>query len=83
MIYRRERPMIRKLLQGLMEDYGMPPSELYEFSRCDSECPEWIPIFCLTHSMRIQLRTMINEEKPINDCTFYIASEFFRNAENE
>jgi len=61
MIYRRERPMIRKLLQGLMEYYGWSLSELYEFSRYDSECPEWIPIFCLTPNMRIQLRKMITQ----------------------
>jgi len=61
MVYRRERPKIRKCLETLMEDYGWSASELYEFTRYDSEDIDWSPDFCLTSSMRIQLRKMIEE----------------------
>ena len=61
MVYRRERPKIRKLLEELMSEYGWNAAELYEFTRYDNEDVDWSPIFCLSGGMHIQLRKIIEE----------------------
>ena len=61
MVYRRERPKIRKLLESLMEDYGWSARELYDFTSHDPLDLDWSPNFWLSHSMRLQLRKMIEE----------------------
>lgn len=63
MVYRRERPVIRSILISFMEDYGWNLQELDEFTSYDFNDPDWIPVFCLSLSMQVQLRKMIDEEK--------------------
>jgi hypothetical protein len=63
MVYRRERPKIRKLLEGLMEDYGWSAWELSEFTHYDyTESESEVP-FSLWYTWRVQLRKMIEEEQ--------------------
>lgn len=62
MVYRRERPKIRKCIEQIMDEYGWSAWELYEFSRYDNADVEWSPVFCLLGSMRLQLRKMVEEE---------------------
>jgi len=63
MTYRRERPKIRKILEGLMDDYGWSVKELYDFTRYEYDDPDSTVPFCLSSSMRIQLRKMIEDEE--------------------
>ena len=62
MIYRRERPKIRKFLNELLDDYGWSSKELYDFTHYDSEDTEYIPVFSMSSTRRIQLRKMIEED---------------------
>jgi hypothetical protein len=63
MVYRRERPKIRKILEELMEDYGWSAYELYEFTGYDyDDDMECTHVFSLSQGMRIQLRKMVEEE---------------------
>jgi len=62
MVYRRERPKIRKLLQELMDEYGWDARELYEFTSFEYDDDfEYIHLFSLSSGMRVQLRKMIEE----------------------
>ena len=61
MVYRRERPKIRKCLEEMMSDYGWSAQELYDFCRYDPSDVEWQPVFCIMGNMKIQLRKMIEE----------------------
>jgi hypothetical protein len=63
MVYRRERPKIRKLLQSLMDDYGWSAWELSEFTHHDPSEVEDVPPFHLWYTWRVQLRKMIEEEQ--------------------
>lgn len=63
MVYRRERPKVRRLLEGLMADYGWSAWELSEFTHCDPTCPDDVVPFSLWPTWRVQLRKMIEEEE--------------------
>jgi hypothetical protein len=63
MVYRRERPKIRKCLETAMAWYGWSIKELREFTSYDPECIDWKPIFCLWPTWKVQLRKMLEEEK--------------------
>ena len=63
MIYRRERPKIRKSLETFMEDYGWSAWELREFTSYDPDDIDWKPVLSLWYTWRVQLRKMIEEEQ--------------------
>jgi len=63
MVYRRERPKIRKILQGLMTDYGWNAQELNDFTRYDYDDPDAEVPFSLWYTWRVQLRKMVEEEQ--------------------
>ncbi len=62
-MFRKERPIVRKILESMMSDYGWSTSELREFTSYDPSDVDWQPVFCLSSSMKIQLRKMIEEEQ--------------------
>ena len=63
MVYRRERPKIRKAIEQLMSDFGWDAQELYDFTQYEHSDPESTVPLCLTTSFRVQLRKMIEEEQ--------------------
>jgi len=75
MVFRRERPRIRKILETLMSDYGWNIQELYAFCSHEYSDPESTVPFILTASFRIQARKMLDEEQQqevvLNDTYFF------------
>lgn len=63
MVYRRERPKTRKILQGLMDDYGWSAWELQQFTTYDPVYSDCEPVFNLSYTWKVQLRKMIEEEQ--------------------
>lgn len=61
----KERPICRKRINQMCEDYGWDLTELHEFTRYDSSCVDWRPIFLLSISdgPKIQLRKMMREQE--------------------
>ena len=64
MVYRRERPKIRKAIETLMEDYGWSAWELLsEFTRYDPSGGDCEVPFSLWYTWKVQLRKMIEVER--------------------
>lgn len=62
MIYRRERPIIRKTTIQLCNEFGWSIEELLYFtcSHADDDI-DCLPVFSISRGMRIQARKMLDE----------------------
>ena len=62
MIYRRERPKLRKIIINLCTEFGWTLEELLDFtsSHVDDDL-DWLPVFSISKTMRIQARKMLEE----------------------